>query len=203
VDERNFRSFDDRCGRIEPIGYREPNRRNHFCDQEISDGFAMKTWIITAALGIALSAAGALAAFAQAGSTGGTLGNTDKSISGEREQPRHSENHEKRKSAAPHASSNCKLASVWANEMSGVGGGSSIWTISSDGSAVEKGLCNATGHASLAGRTLTIRWHNSCNDGVYTVQLNESCTAGSGKAAIVAGMLSGDVRTVTFSRVGD
>jgi hypothetical protein len=29
-----------------------------------------------------------VAAFAQAGSTGGTLGNTDKSISGDREQPR-------------------------------------------------------------------------------------------------------------------
>ena len=42
------------------------------------------------ALGIALSAAEASAACAQAGSTGGTLGNTDKSISGERreESPR-------------------------------------------------------------------------------------------------------------------
>jgi hypothetical protein len=34
------------------------------------------------------------AAFAQAGSTGGTLGNTDKSISGDREEPRRSEKHE-------------------------------------------------------------------------------------------------------------
>jgi hypothetical protein len=39
-----------------------------------------------AALGTALWAAGALGAFAQAGSTGGTLGNTDKSISGERHE---------------------------------------------------------------------------------------------------------------------
>jgi hypothetical protein len=141
------------------------------------------------------------AAFAQAGSTAGTLGNTDKSISGEREQPRRSEDHEKRKSAAPHASSNCKLASVWANEMSGAG--SSIWTISADGSASEKGLCNASGHASLVSRTLTIRWHAACNDGVYTVQLNESCTAGSGKAAVVEGLGTGTVYTLTFSRVGD
>jgi hypothetical protein len=51
----------------------------------------MKTWIIAVPLGIALSAAGAFAAFAQAGSTGGTLGNTDKSISGDREEHRHSE----------------------------------------------------------------------------------------------------------------
>ena len=41
--------------------------------------------IIAVALGIALSAAGASGALAQAGSTGGTLGNTDKSISGDRE----------------------------------------------------------------------------------------------------------------------
>jgi hypothetical protein len=50
----------------------------------------MKTWIIAVALSIALSAAGASGAVAQAGSTGGTLGNTDKSISGEREEPRRS-----------------------------------------------------------------------------------------------------------------
>jgi len=42
----------------------------------------MNTWIIAAALGVALSAGGASFVFAQAGSTGGTLGNTDKSISG-------------------------------------------------------------------------------------------------------------------------
>jgi hypothetical protein len=46
----------------------------------------MKTWIGTAALGIALLAAGTAVALAQAGSTGGTLGNTDKSISGERRE---------------------------------------------------------------------------------------------------------------------
>jgi hypothetical protein len=40
------------------------------------------------------------AAFAQAGSTGGTLGNTDKSISGEREEPRR-EREEPRKKPAP------------------------------------------------------------------------------------------------------
>jgi hypothetical protein len=150
---------------------------------------------------VALSAPFTGTAFAQAGSTGGTLGNTDKSISGEREQPRRSEDHEKRKPAAPHASSNCKLASVWANEMANTG--SSVWTISADGSASEKGLCNASGHASLVGRTLTIRWHAACNDGVYTVQLNESCTAGSGKAAVVEGLGTGTVYTLTFSRVGD
>jgi hypothetical protein len=37
------------------------------------------------------------AAFAQAGSTGGTLGNTDKSISGDREQPRETTTHPREK----------------------------------------------------------------------------------------------------------
>jgi hypothetical protein len=46
----------------------------------------MKTWIIAAVLGSMLAAAGAFDAFAQAGSTGDTLGNTDKSISGERRE---------------------------------------------------------------------------------------------------------------------
>ncbi len=51
----------------------------------------MKAWIIASALGIALSAAGASGAIAQAGSTGGTIGKQDKSISGgeqERRAPR-------------------------------------------------------------------------------------------------------------------
>jgi hypothetical protein len=42
----------------------------------------MKTWIIAAALGVALAAAGAAGVFAQAGSTGGTVGKPEKSISG-------------------------------------------------------------------------------------------------------------------------
>jgi hypothetical protein len=51
----------------------------------------MKTWIIAAALGIGLSAAGVSGVFAQAGSTGGTIGKEDKSLSGgepERRAPR-------------------------------------------------------------------------------------------------------------------
>jgi hypothetical protein len=50
------------------------------------DGFAMKTWIIAGALGIALSSAAVSGAFAQAGSTGGTIGKTDKSVSGTGEE---------------------------------------------------------------------------------------------------------------------
>jgi hypothetical protein len=46
----------------------------------------MKTWIIAAGLGIALSTAGATGAFAQAGSTGGTIGQTNKSVSGGEDQ---------------------------------------------------------------------------------------------------------------------
>jgi hypothetical protein len=43
---------------------------------------AMKTWIIRPAVCIALSAVGISGAFAQAGSTGGTVGKQDKSVSG-------------------------------------------------------------------------------------------------------------------------
>jgi hypothetical protein len=46
----------------------------------------MKTWIIAVALGIAFPAAGGSVAFAQAGSTGGTIGKQDKSVSGGEEQ---------------------------------------------------------------------------------------------------------------------
>jgi hypothetical protein len=47
----------------------------------------MKTCVIAAAVGVALLSVDASGVFAQAGSTGGTLGNTDKSISGSREEP--------------------------------------------------------------------------------------------------------------------
>lgn len=46
----------------------------------------MKTWIIAAILGIALSLAAVSGAFAQAGSTGGTIGKPDKSFTGAKEQ---------------------------------------------------------------------------------------------------------------------
>jgi hypothetical protein len=52
------------------------------------DGFAMKTWIIVAAFGIVLSSAAASGAFAQAGSTGGTISKQDKSTSGGGEEQR-------------------------------------------------------------------------------------------------------------------
>jgi hypothetical protein len=77
----------------------------------------MKTWIIAAALGIAFSAAGAFCAFSQAGSTGGTLGNTDKSISGDREEPREGERHQSRsheiQRATPSAPSAVSVAGRW------------------------------------------------------------------------------------------
>ena len=47
----------------------------------------MKRWIVAAALSITLSLAGASGASAQAGSTGGTVGQQDKSISGSDEKP--------------------------------------------------------------------------------------------------------------------
>jgi hypothetical protein len=48
-------------------------------------------------------------AFAQAGSTGGTLGNTDKSISGDREEPGHSSEKGQVKIKRPHASESASV----------------------------------------------------------------------------------------------
>jgi bifunctional non-homologous end joining protein LigD len=60
-------------------------------------------------------------AFAQAGSTGGTIGKTDKSVSGgDASSPA-------RRTAAPSSGSTCKLSSVWSNEI--VGFGTSVWTM--------------------------------------------------------------------------
>src|SRR3984957_11023415 len=68
-------------------------------------GGIMRTFICAAIMliAVALSAPFTGSAFAQAGSTGGTLGNTDKSISGEREQPRRSTSPERH--TAPKVSS--------------------------------------------------------------------------------------------------
>jgi|ERR1700722_569690 hypothetical protein len=57
--------------------------------------------VLLGALAVVVSAY--IAAFAQAGSTGGTLGNTDKSISGDREEPRRSTSPERH--TAPKVSS--------------------------------------------------------------------------------------------------
>jgi hypothetical protein len=54
----------------------------------------MRALLIAAVICVSAPFGGA--AFAQAGSTGGTLGNTDKSISGEREEPRRPEKREER-----------------------------------------------------------------------------------------------------------
>jgi hypothetical protein len=162
----------------------------------------MKRWIIAVVLGIALSAAGASGAFAQAGSTGGTLGNTDKSISGEREEPRQPAEPRPRHTAPqPKASSAaCKLAMIWSNDLSGYG--TSVWTISADGAAVEQGIGNARGHATLSGHTLTINWRTGADQGIYAITLNQACTAGTGKFAVTGGMLPGRSATATFTAMG-
>jgi hypothetical protein len=144
-------------------------------------------------------------AMAQAGSTGGTLGNTDKSISGERrEEPAEPKSRPQRNQhhavTAPKQSSeaSCKLAAVWANEIAGVG--SSVWTISSDGTAIERGLGSAQGHASLSGHTLTIIFRTALNNGTYVMQLNRTCSDGSGKVTVLGGIPAGAVYSAVFTR---
>jgi hypothetical protein len=130
-------------------------------------------------------------AFAQAGSTGGTIGKHGKSVSGsETEDQRRTP---QRKNAA---AAGCKLGSAWSNVAPA---GSSVWTISSDGTALENGMGNARGRAVLSGRRLVITWRTTLNQGTYAITLNQACTAGSGTVAVVGGLLNGQVFSTTFT----
>jgi hypothetical protein len=150
-----------------------------------------------ALVSLVLSIAAVGSAFAQAGSTGGTLGNTDKSISGDREEPRR---------APPHAKTStptsCKLAMVWANQINGFG--SSVWTISADGTAVESGLGNGHGHAVMSGHSLTINYTTTLDQGIYAMTLNRDCTGATGKVTSISGLttLPGRTAAATFTAAG-
>jgi hypothetical protein len=73
----------------------------------------------------------------------------------------------------------CGLAAVWSANLTGLG--SSIWTITADGAAVEQGLGNARGTASIVGRRLTINWASGPDAaGDYIIDLNNDCISGRG-----------------------
>jgi len=112
----------------------------------------MKMWIIAAALGISLSAAGASGAFAQAGSTGGTIGKQDKSVSGGEEQVEPKSR--ARKSASPVVADKPK--------PSGCGSVVGVWAFSNGNDVV----VNADGGASANG------WHASwtCQSNLLTIR---------------------------------
>lgn len=133
-------------------------------------------------------------ALAQAGNAGGTIGKQDKSISGgQRQAPMHPHAGTKKSTERSH----CKLESVWSNQVSGVG--SSVWTISSTGEAVEQGMGGAQGRSTMSGRNLTITWHTGLNNGTYVIQLDQTCAAGSGKLLILGGWGAGSFYTSTFT----
>jgi hypothetical protein len=140
------------------------------------------------------------AVFAQ-GSTGGNIGQHDKSSSGAFEAPAQSAPAKPQPKTRTNASAaaSCRLAGTWANEVANLG--SSVWTITEDGTATEKGLGNAQGHAVLSGHRLTITWHTVGANGNYIVQLNQACTGGSGKTIALGGYLAGSVWSVTFTAV--
>jgi hypothetical protein len=163
-------------------------------------GGVMRTFCVAAILVTVFTGT----AFAQAGSMGGTVGKQDKSVSGSEEPAEPKSPHNPRHAVSPPKQSSeasCKLASIWANELAGVG--SSVWTISSDGTAIERGLGSAQGHASLSGHTLTISYHTSLNNGTYVIQLNRTCSDGSGKVTILGGMLTGTVYNAVFTRTSE
>jgi hypothetical protein len=133
---------------------------------------------------------------AQAGSTGGTIGKQGKSASGsEPEDPSPTPQRPHRKNAA---GAGCKLASTWSNVAPA---GSSIWTISSNGTAVENGMGNARGRAVLSGHNLVITWQTTTSQGTYAITLSQDCTAGNGTVIITAGPYSGLGGSSTFTAI--
>ncbi len=144
----------------------------------------------------ALAASVSTGVFAQPGSTGGTIGQRDKSISGTSEQTPPPASTKKTFSAKP-AQTACSLEKVWGNQVGDVG--SSVWTITAAGAATEKGLGNAQGHATLSGHRLFIVWHTALSNGNYVVNLNPACTAGSGRTIVLGGYLAGKAWNVTFT----
>src|SRR5688572_24490049 len=79
-------------------------------------------------------------------------------------------------------SQTCTLAGTWTQDSEGLG--QSTWEITADGEAIESGLGNAKGRATLAGGKLRIDWtiagYN--NSGYYEWTLDPSCRTGSGIA---------------------
>ena len=92
----------------------------------------------------------------------------------------------------------CTLASVWSATVSELG--QSTWTISDDGTAVEQGLGNARGRATLSGKTLTIQWRAGEVTGDYVVSLNDDCSAGTGQVRWLSGPVPRRTFETTFKR---
>jgi len=129
---------------------------------------------------------------AQAGSTGGTIGKQGKSVSGTETGDRRTP--ERKNSAG----TGCKLGSTWSNVTSA---GSSTWTISSDGTAVERGMGSARGRAVLSGHKLVITWHTTASQGTYAITLNQNCTAGNGTVTAASGRFGDGVHSATFTAI--
>jgi hypothetical protein len=130
---------------------------------------------------------------AQAGSTGGTIGKQGKSVSGTETEDQHHAPQRKNSTGA-----GCKLGSKWSNVTTA---GSSTWTISSDGTAVENGMGNARGRAVLSGHRLVITWHTTASQGTYAITLDHGCTAGSGTVTATAGRFGNGVHSATFTAI--
>jgi hypothetical protein len=132
-------------------------------------------------------------AFAQARSTGGTVGKQGKPVSGSETEDQGRTPQRKNTAGA-----GCKLESTWSNVAHE---GSSIWTISSDGTAVENGWGSARGRATLSGHRLVINGQTALSHGVYVVTLNQACTGGSGTTTVTGGWDNGRVFSIAFTAI--
>jgi hypothetical protein len=169
----------------------QPTERRLFAAWRAAVGGAAILMAYAAAAEVSDARAGMLVVLAQAGSTGGTIAKQGKSVSGSDTEDQHRTPHRKNAAGA-----GCKLGATWSNATPG---GSSAWTISSDGTAVEQGMGNARGRATLSGHKLVITYHSSFDQGTYVVTLNQACTAGSGTVAQVGGPFNGQVFSITFT----
>ena len=93
----------------------------------------------------------------------------------------------------------CSLEGKWTQNSEGLG--PSTWTITADGEAIESGLGNAKGRATLSGGKLRIEWtiagYN--NSGYYEWTLDGTCESGSG---VAVNTVSGVTRKTTVRKTG-
>ena len=96
----------------------------------------------------------------------------------------------------------CAAAGTWVHQTTDIG--STTWTVTSGGIAQESGIGNATGQASLSGRSLTITFVASdrVTTGVYTWNLAEGCRSGSGSLQFTGPPTrAGATHTSTVTRI--
>jgi hypothetical protein len=123
-------------------------------------------------------------AFAQAGSTGGTIGKKGKSVSGGDDTTRETQAKRPAQAVTRHSPvsrpASCKsVHSTWSVDAEGLG--SATMTVMASGMFTTQGLGNPSGSFNISGRTVKANWRSSDGySGVTRVELSSDCTHGRG-----------------------